>query len=323
MWEAILPILLAFVSLGSFELGTRVRDRVHVIYPFKDPLTLFFFAIALSPVIAALLGHQFLELDYWYAAFAIAFISCYSLAYIRGDFGMVYINVHTIVSPEMPNGGQVVKPIVWYTDPDGMMCLQEQSMKEILKTVIFGIRSPLRLNLSDVRRARQLIVCPIMYPKINLAPIDQVEEKIEETEVVKWHIKFKVRSYSYSTAPMCIDTTEQWLVSSYTQEKLVKEVTRKEAQLLESKVANRTQFIGKSGDLLSEIIGDRTPGAEIYQDLAKRLSPEDGGIEAVGTVRKMMSRQPRQRPMKEKKPRKEKKPEPKPEPKEEEDDDEQ
>ena len=310
MWEAILPILLAFVSLGSFELGTRVRDRVHVIYPFKDPLTLLFFAVALSPAIATWCGRPFIECGTWYIAFVIAFISCYSLAYIRGDFGLVYVDVHTIISEDMPNGGQVVKPIVWYTDPDGMMCLQEQSMKEILKTVIFGIRSPLRLNLSEVRRARQLIVCPVMYPKINLTPIDQVEEKIEETEVVKWHIKFKVRSYSYNTAPMCIDTTEQWLASAYTQEKLVKEVTRKEAQLLEAKVSNRTQFIGKSGDLLSEIIGDRTPGAEIYQEVAERLAPEGGGIEAVGTVRKMMAKQPKAKPVKVK-PKKETKPKPK------------
>ena len=310
MWEAILPILLAFVSLGSFELGTRVRDRVHVIYPFKDPLTLFFFFIALSPVFASWLGHPFIELDYWYAAFAIAFISCYSLAYIRGDFGLVYVNVHTIISEDMPNGGQKIKPIVWYTDPDGMMCLQEQSFKEILKTVIFGIRSPLRLNLSEVRRARQLVITTVFLPKIELNPIDQVEEKIEETVVEKWHLKFKVRSYSYSTAPMCIDTTEQWLASAYTQEKLVKEVTRKEAQLLEAKVSNRTQFIGKSGDLLSEIIGDRTPGAEIYQEVAERLAPEGGGIEAVGTVRKMMAKQPKAKPVKVK-PKKETKPEPK------------
>ena len=75
MLEAILPVLLAFVSLGAFELGTRVRDRVHVILPYKDPLTLLFVLIVLSPVIGHLSGHPFIELSVWYAAFAIAFLS--------------------------------------------------------------------------------------------------------------------------------------------------------------------------------------------------------------------------------------------------------
>ncbi len=301
MMETVLPILLAFVSLLSFELGSKVRDHVHVVLPYKDPVTLFLFAIALSPVIAQWFGHPFLEIGIWYLSFLISFVLCYSLAYIQGDFGLIYVNVHTIISPELPNGGQIVKPIVWYTDNQGAMCLQEQSFKEILKTVIFGIRSPLRLNLGDVRRARRLVVTKVLYPRIDLSPIDQVEEKIEETEVKKWFFTFKVRSYSYTTAPMCIDTTEQWLVSAYTNDRLVKEITRKEGQLLEAKVANRTQFIGKSGDLLAEIIGDRTPGAEIYSEVARRLAPEEGAGPTDGVRRSPPTkRKPPETPNKEK-----------------------
>ena len=86
----------------------------------------------------------------------ISFLGCYSLAYIRGELDLVHVNVHTIISERFPGGCQEVKPIVYYWDSDGNQCLQEQSMKSILKTVIFGIRSPLRFNVGLIKRSRPL-----------------------------------------------------------------------------------------------------------------------------------------------------------------------
>ena len=298
MLEAILPVLLAFVSLGAFELGTRVRDRVHVILPYKDPLTLLFVLIVLSPVIGYLSGHPFIELSVWYAAFAIAFLSCYSLAYIRGDLGLVYVNVHTIISERFPAGAQEVKPVVWYEDRDGRMCLQEQSFKEIIKSVFLGIRSPLRLDVRSIQRERYLSVQKVLFPKVELSPIDVVEEKIEEAYVKKWFLTFKVRSYSYTPAPPCIDSTQRWLATGYNYDYMVKENTRKEAEILDAKIGARSQFIGRSGDLFTEMIGDRTPGAEIITRVAERLEPRDG-IEAVGTVRRPAQAPPKKRKPKE------------------------
>ncbi len=285
MFETVLPVLLAFVSLGAFELGTRVRNRVHVILPWKDPLTLLFVLIVLSPAIASWVNHPFIDIDTWYIAFAVAFLSCYSLAYIRGDFGLVYVNVHTIISDRLPNGGQEIKPVIWYEDKNGMMCLQEQSFKEILKTVFFGIRSPLRLDVRSIQRERYLSVQKVLYPKVELSPIDVVEEKIEESLVKRWIFTFRVRSYSYTPAPMCIDSTQRWIASQYNYDYMVKEVVRKDAEVLEAKISARSQFIGRSGDMLTEMIGDRNPGAEIYEEVAERFAPV-GGIEAVGTVRR-------------------------------------
>ena len=296
MLEAILPVLLAFVSLGAFELGTRVRNYVHVVMPYRDPLTVLLTIAVLSPAIASWAGHEFIDpTDIWYIAFAIAFLSCYSLAYIRGELNLVYVNVHTIISERFPAGAQEIKPVVYYEDRYGNLCLQEQSFKEIFKSVFFGIRSPLRLSLQSIQRERYLSVQKVLYPKVELSPIDVVEEKIEESVVKRWIFPFKVRSYSYTPAPMCIDNTQQWLVSAYSQENLTKEVTRKEAQLLECQISSRTQFIGKSGDLLSEVIGERTPGAEIYNQVAERLAPE-GGIGSTGTVRSYTEREKRKRP---------------------------
>lgn len=273
--DTILPFVLAFVSLGAFELGTRVRERVHVVMPYKDPVTLLLFLCCLSPVIAELTGHHIIDItDVWYIAFVLAFLSCYSLAYIRGELDMVYVNVHTIISDRFPGGAQEIKPVVFYWDSEGKQFLQEQSLKEILKAVIFGVRSPLRLDTGMIRRTRPVFVQKVLYPRVAVDAIDVVEEKIVETEVKKWIFKFKFRSYSYTPAPSCIDNTQQWLVSAYNQENLTRELTRKEAQLLETKTSAMSSFYARSADLLVEMINDRTPGSEVYEDVIHRLAPE-------------------------------------------------
>ena len=121
--------------------------------------------------------------------------------------------------------------------------------------------------------------------------VDLVEEKIEETEVKKWIFTFKVRSYSYTPAPSCIDSTQQWLVSAYNQENLTRELTRKEAQLLESRTSAMSSFYAKSADLLVEMISDRTPGADIYQDVIERLAPN----EPSGAARPPEDKKPRRK----------------------------
>lgn len=275
MIETILPVLLAFVSLGAFELGTRVRERVHVVMPYKDPVTLFLFSICLSPAIALWFGYPFMDIgNVWYLSFVIAFLSCYSLAYIRGELDMVYVNVHTIISERFPGGAQDIKPVVFYWDKDGRQCIQEQSFKEILKTVFLGIRSPLRLDTGMIRRTRPVFVQKVLYPRVAVDAIDVVEENIVESEVKKWIFRFKVRSYTYTPAPSCIDNTQQWLVSAYNQENLTRELTRKEAQLLETKTSAMSSFYARSADLLVEMINDRTPGSEVYEDVINRLAPE-------------------------------------------------
>lgn len=275
MLESVMPVMLAFVSLGAFELGTRVRAHVHVIMPHKDPVTLSLFLLCLSPVIADLSGHTIFDVsNIWYVAFVIAFLACYSLAYMRGEFDMVYINVHTIISDRFPSGAQQVKPVVFYWDREGNQCLQEQSFKEILKTVVLGIRSPLRLDTGLIRRTRPVFVQKVMYPMVKVEAIDVVEERIEESVVKKWFLRFKVRSYTYTPAPSCVDTTQSWLVSAYNQRNLMKELTRKEAQLLETKTTAMSSFYARSADLLVEMMNDRTPGAEVYEDVVSRLAPE-------------------------------------------------
>lgn len=279
MIESILPFVVAFISLGAFELGGRVRSRVHVLMPWKDPVTLSLFMVALSPFILSRFGVDWIDpFNTWYLASALAFILCYSVAYIRGEFDMIYVNTHTIISEKYPGGAQEIRPIIYYYGyEDGRLYCQEQSMKEILKTVIFGIRSPLEFPMGQIQRTRPLVMKTVFFPLISVDAVDVVDEQIEEEIVVKLRfLKFKVRSYRYTPAPSCVDATQSWLVSAYNQDNLTRELTRKEAQLLESKVTAQSQFYAKSADLLVEMINDRTPGSDVYQSVINRFAPDPG-----------------------------------------------
>ena len=278
MLESVLPIALAFVSLGAFELGSRVREHIHVVMPYRDPVTILFFILALSPVISKYFFNVTIvePTDIWYIAFVVSFLSCYSLAYLRGDLDMVYVNVHTIASERFPAGALDIKPVVYYWDKNGNQCCQEQTVKEIFKTVFLGIRSSLRLDIGMVKRTTPVFVQKILYPKVSLEAIDVIEEKITETVVRKCLIPFKVRSYSYTPAPSCIMNVMQWLTTSQNQKELIADYSRLEAQLLETKLSSQSQFYGRSADLLVEMVNDRTVGAEVYHDVMDRLSPKEG-----------------------------------------------
>ena len=268
------------VSLVGFETGGLVRRHVHVLIPVKDPATMGIFALCLAP---ALMGYD----SIWYLAAMITFMLTYGLAYVREEFDMVYVNVHTIISEKFPTGAQEVKPVVYYWDRDGVQCYQDQSLKEIFKTVFLGIHTPLRLDIGQIRRTRPIFVQKVLLPLISVDAIDVVEEKFEDTEVQKWRFTLRCRSVAYTPAPSCIDTTQQWLVSAHNQELLQKELTRKEAQLLEAKTSAMSSYYARSADLLVEMINDRTPGAEVYNEITSRFAPDPEQI----TVR-----EPRQRP---------------------------
>ncbi|MBE6526318.1 MAG: hypothetical protein E7Z63_00900 [Thermoplasmata archaeon] len=272
-----LPLGLAFISLVAFELGARVREHVHVLVPWKDPVTMLFVLAFLSPVWIQWLGVS-TPIDpgnIWYICYLVGFIGPYCLAYIRGEFSLIYVNVHTIISDRFPNGAQEIRPLVYYYGPDGRTYVQEQSMVAILKTVIFGVRSPLRFPIGQIQRTTPIFVQKVLLPLISVDVVDVVEEKIAEEEVQRGPFTFKTRSYTYTPAPSCIDSTQKWLVSAYNQKSMAHELTRKEAQLLESKTTAITNLYGKSADLLVEMIADRTPGADVYRDIIDRLKPED------------------------------------------------
>lgn len=267
-------VAIAFVSLLAFELGTHVRGHIHVVMPHRDPVTLLLVVLALSPLILDYYGYRIIDPgDPLYIAFVIAFLSCYTLAYLRGELDLVYINVHTIVSEQYPNGCQEVKPVVYYWDRNDNMCIQEQTYKEVLKSIM-GIRCPLRLDIGMIRRTRPVYVQKILYPRVKVDAIDVVEERITESEVKRGPFRFKVRSYWYVPAPSMIDTTQSWLVSAYNQDQLIKENTRMTAQLLETKLTTQSQYYARSADLLVEMIHDRTPGAEVYRDVIDRLASD-------------------------------------------------
>lgn len=272
--ESVLPVLLAFVSLFAFELGTRVRAHIHVVLPHRDPVTLLLVLLCVSPCILDLYGHRIIDPgSIWYVSFVFAFLSCYVVAYLRGEFDLVYVNVHTIISERFPNGAQEVRPIVYYWDSNGRMCIQEQTYKEVIKSLL-GIRSTLRLDVGMVRRTRPVYVQKVLFPMISVEAIDVVEERIEEEVVRRGPFRFRIRHYEYVPAPSSIDTTQSWLVSAYNQEQLTRELTRKESQLLEAKLTAQSQYYARSADLLVEMISDRTPGSEVYRDVIDRLRPD-------------------------------------------------
>ena len=268
--ETVLPFALAFLSILSFQLGSAVRRRVHVMLPWKDPCTLFLVILSLSPVICDLAGHHIIDTtNVWYLAAIVSFLSCYFIAYLRGEFDMVNIGVW--------NGGDLTgRPIVYYYGPDGRMYLQEQSFKEILKTVFLGIRSPLEFP-ADIQRTNKVDVQKVLYPRISMDLVYLIDEEVTESEVTKLrYFRFKVRSYRYDVAPQNIDPSALWMIDREHNRILMKELSRQEAALFEAKQDAMTGMIATGTDLVVNLLGDHTPESDVYHDLIEKFSKMPG-----------------------------------------------
>ena len=261
--ETILPFGLAFLSILSFQLGNEVRKRVHVMLPWKDPATLLLMFIAFSPVIGDLLGHHIIDIgNIWYLAALISFLSCYSIAYLRGEFDLMNIGVWS-------DGNLTSRPIVYYYGPDGNMYLQEQSFREILKTVLFGIRSPLDFP-ADVQRTSTIDIQKVLYPRVCVDTVFVIDEEINETEVKRWKFTFKVRSYRYDVAPQCTNPETVWMIDKANNKILLKELNRHQAALFDAKQEAMSGMIAMGTDMVVNLLGDHTPESDIYRDLIEK-----------------------------------------------------
>ena len=271
--EPVLPFCLAFLSLLSFQLGMSVRARVHVLVPWKDPVTLGLMLIAFSPVIADMLGHHIVDTtNIWYLSFLAGFVCCYTLAYVRGEFSVVYVAVQTISSPEFPNGAEHIKPMVYYYHDD-QLYLQEQSFKEILKTVFLGLRSPLDFPMDRIYRTNPVYVQKIYFPLISLDKVDVVYEEISEELITKFHLKFKVRSYRYTAAPYCTDAGRTWMVNRANQDAMQRQMIRDQSALFNAKQEAMTGRIAQAADIVVDLMSDHTPEGDVFEDLKELYKP--------------------------------------------------
>ncbi len=274
MIEDILPLILAFVSLAAFMLGGHIRSIVHMVWPFQDPVSMTFWSLCALPYILDCYGYRLFDpYGIWYTSFVVAFVLCYCVAYFRGEFNMVYIDTHTIISDDDPDGAQDTDYYVYYWNKDGQMCLQEQTVRAALKSLC-GIHCPLKLDIGQIRRARRQTVHFLGLPRKSINAIDMVEKNVTEGIVKKGPFKFKVRSYVFTPAPACIDTTADWLVSAAKQRTLVNQLVRCEGEILDAKLVSQQIEYTKCADLLTELLHDRTIGAEIYNEIMARLEPK-------------------------------------------------
>ena len=180
----------------------------------------------------------------------------------RGEFDLMNIGVWS-------DGNLTSRPIVYYYGPDGNMYLQEQSFREILKTVLFGIRSPLDFP-ADVQRTATIDIQKVLYPRVCVDSVFVIDEEINETEVKRWKFTFKVRSYRYDVAPQCTNPETVWMIDKANNKILLKELNRHQAALFDAKQEAMSGMIAMGTDMVVNLLGDHTPESDIYRDLIEK-----------------------------------------------------
>lgn len=276
--EALLIFAVPFVSYVGFNLGCAVRERVHVLLPWKDPVTLILFTVALWPGIATLFGREDIAIidagSLWYIATVLWFMVFYTTGYLKTDFSCEYIDIHTIRSDAMPYGGDEVKMLVYYRH-DGALYMQEQSFRSILKTLIFRVRSPLVFPLGQIQRRRDVYVSKVLLPTIYVSVVDVAVETITEDEVKVGPFKFTRRSYKYDPEPSCMANCTAWLADAIALQTSKVQLIRQETELILLRAQNQTETIANGVNLVKGLIEASDISQETVRETIEDLTPDD------------------------------------------------
>lgn len=258
-------MILAFVGmgviLGGYFFGRKIRDYIHVMIPFKDPLSLGLVLLALIPMILNNI-HPEWNIDPgnpWIVVITMAFFVGYIIGYISITDDIIYVAVHQIVERT-----QDIEPIVRYQNSNGQTCWQPQGMWSIFKTVALGIHNPLQLS-GSIYRTRHVRMKKI-FLELEVDSVDLAGIEEEESYVEKWGFKFKVVSRKYIPSPNCTDSPYDWIVRATEYEDIFTKYAELQVQAAESEASIKTAQI-KGGAAMLNALSGKEPSSVYMEEL--------------------------------------------------------
>lgn len=262
MTDIVLPLITIVLTLGGYFLGNKIRDITHAMIPlFGEPVSWTLIIVSLYPLMS---WTYFPELcfidpfDAWTMAIIAAFWAGYLIGYVSNTVDVIYVGVHQIVERT-----QSIEPIVRYTNKEGRSCWQPQGLKNIAKTLIFGIDNPLQLS-GNIYRTRHVTMRNHIGIHLAADAVDVADLKVETYEVQKWKFKFTVESRSYVPSPNCTDSPYDWITRAMEYEDVFTEFNELQVQAAESKAALQVAQI-KGGAAVLNALAGKAP-SDVFMD---------------------------------------------------------
>ena len=277
--------LYPFIAIGcaifGLFVGSWCKRRTCVIVPFNDPLSwtllLMVFVILLMPDLKpewALIDPYDLNQD----ACLIGFFVMYIYGYCKEELLMEFVSAHDIFRLR-----QEIRPIAYYINADNQLCWQPQSIRYVLKRMIFNVDNPLDYDFSCINR-RRYIEFQGKFLKMSAYVVDTAKMTVKDEYVYKWRLKFKVQRLHFDPSPVNSFDMYDFYVEGKIANEYVQNYQRLKVENANSSADMRMARILGVVDLM-EGLTRMTPDAVVMDRLVSDMDARNG-VTTEGDVRR-------------------------------------
>ena len=273
--DLVMPFVIIVLWPLGYVLGRRVRGYAHVFVPFKDPVSLIVLTLCIVVMCVPFIrwGLGFADMiTIWILSSGIGFLIGYMIGYCSIQIDIVQVAVHNITEHDMD-----CYPLVYYYSPDGRLCWQPQGFKDIVKSMIFNVHNPLQLPLGSIYRTRHLHLKTPLMIRQDVDIVDLAGVEVNQYEIRKAHITFKVEARKYTPSPNCTDAPYDWIVRAQEYEDVFVNYSQMQVEAIEAKAALSRAAVRGGGEILTAL-ASKNPSQVFMDDLGidlrKALSPD-------------------------------------------------
>ena len=285
--DLFMPFVVIALWPAGYFLGRKVRDFAHVMIPFKDPVSLLilFLGCALMCLPVYHLGLDWQDqVTVWTLSSTLGFLLGYIIGYCSIGIDVVQVAVHSITQNDMES-----YPLVYYYSREGRLCWQPQDFRSIFKSMVLGVHNPLNFPLGSIYRKRHIYL-RTLFMKQEVDVVDLAGMEVNETEVVKGRIHFRVEARKYIPSPNCTDAPYDWIVRASEYEDVFMKFSEVQVEAIEAKAALSRAAVRGGGEILTAL-GAKNPSQWFMDDLGIDLR-KSLNQDAVRKVRREMARAP-------------------------------
>ena len=239
MTDEYTSLIIVMLTLVGFLIGRKAREITCMWYPI-DPITILY---NVPLWVDFLYGFSGYASSPWYVALLVS----YPLGYITGT-----VLSQTITTVDLESYSQTTEEIAYYFSKRAGMCVQPQSLKELMKRLVFGVHHPLVMDMGDIKREMRVHHANRYYWIRGSSAICS-EHTVTPAYKQVWRFKLRYNIHEYHLANITRDAPYDFMEKTNLYTLALRLAREAQSQALRHKIENVSQMMTGASELVSDL----------------------------------------------------------------------
>ena len=239
MTDEYTSLIIVMLTLVGFLIGRKAREITCMWYPI-DPITILYNVPLWLDFIYDWSGYASSP---WYVALLVS----YPLGYITGT-----VLSQTITTVDLENYSQTTEEIAYYFSKRAGMCVQPQSLRELMKRLVFGVHHPLIMDMGDIKREMRVHHANRYYWIRGSSAICS-EHTVTPAYKQVWRFKLRYNIHEYHLANITRDAPYDFMERTNLYSLAIRLAREAQGQALKQRIEAVSRMMVGSADLVADI----------------------------------------------------------------------